>query len=88
MTMSEGDGTNGAQRLTTHASQPQARKKFAIPPVKNACLSWYVATPKPLRHCFLPSPMLVEQRVARNKNHEQASKIKLPKQMRYRGRIC
>ncbi|KAI1779698.1 hypothetical protein F4818DRAFT_149655 [Hypoxylon cercidicola] len=39
MTMSEGDGTNGAQRLTTQASQPQPRKKFAIPPVKNACLS-------------------------------------------------
>ncbi|KAI1767239.1 hypothetical protein GGR53DRAFT_518494 [Hypoxylon sp. FL1150] len=36
MTMSEGDG---AQRLTTQASQPQSRKKFAIPPVKNACLS-------------------------------------------------
>ncbi|KAI0843236.1 hypothetical protein F5Y06DRAFT_83919 [Hypoxylon sp. FL0890] len=37
MTMSEGDGQNGAQRLTTQASAP--RKKFAIPPVKNACLS-------------------------------------------------
>ncbi|KAI1398327.1 hypothetical protein F4819DRAFT_468837 [Hypoxylon fuscum] len=37
MTMSEGDGTNGAQRLTSQAPQP--RKKFAIPPVKNACLS-------------------------------------------------
>lgn len=44
MTMSEGDGTNGAQRLTSQAPQP--RKKFAIPPVKNACLSWYVATPQ------------------------------------------
>ncbi|KAI4866242.1 hypothetical protein F4820DRAFT_263003 [Hypoxylon rubiginosum] len=39
MTMSEGDGTNGVQRLATHAPQPQPRKKFAIPPVKNACLS-------------------------------------------------
>ncbi|KAK6948638.1 hypothetical protein Daesc_010408 [Daldinia eschscholtzii] len=38
MTMSEGDGQNGVQRLTTQASVP--RKKFAIPPVKNACLSW------------------------------------------------
>ncbi|KAI0848847.1 hypothetical protein F5Y00DRAFT_236753 [Daldinia vernicosa] len=37
MTMSEGDGQNGVQRLTTQASVP--RKKFAIPPVKNACLS-------------------------------------------------
>ncbi|OTA69070.1 hypothetical protein K449DRAFT_383969 [Hypoxylon sp. EC38] len=37
MTMSEGDGQNGAQRLTTQAPAP--RKKFAIPPVKNACLS-------------------------------------------------
>ncbi|KAI1381820.1 hypothetical protein F4677DRAFT_399845 [Hypoxylon crocopeplum] len=37
MTMSEGDGLNGAQRLTSQASAP--RKKFAIPPVKNACLS-------------------------------------------------
>ncbi|KAI0175806.1 hypothetical protein GGR52DRAFT_330808 [Hypoxylon sp. FL1284] len=39
MTMSEGDGTNGVQRLATQAPQPQLRKKFAIPPVKNACLS-------------------------------------------------
>ncbi|KAI2467132.1 hypothetical protein F4781DRAFT_403198, partial [Annulohypoxylon bovei var. microspora] len=37
MTMSEGDGQNGSQRLTSQAPAP--RKKFAIPPVKNACLS-------------------------------------------------
>ncbi|KAI1100122.1 hypothetical protein F4804DRAFT_319865 [Jackrogersella minutella] len=40
MTMSEGDGQNGqngVQRLATQAPAP--RKKFSIPPVKNACLS-------------------------------------------------
>ncbi|KAI1468874.1 uncharacterized protein F4812DRAFT_424975 [Daldinia caldariorum] len=37
MKMSEGDGQNGVQILTTQAPVP--RKKFAIPPVKNACLS-------------------------------------------------
>ncbi|KAI0380106.1 hypothetical protein F5Y04DRAFT_282235 [Hypomontagnella monticulosa] len=35
--MSEGDGQNGSRGLTTQAPAP--RKKFAIPPVKNACLS-------------------------------------------------
>ncbi|KAI2618788.1 hypothetical protein GGR54DRAFT_142717 [Hypoxylon sp. NC1633] len=37
MTILEGDGQNGVQRLTSQAPAP--RKKFAIPPVKNACLS-------------------------------------------------
>ncbi|KAL7628967.1 hypothetical protein AAE478_000485 [Parahypoxylon ruwenzoriense] len=60
MTMSEGDGLNGPQRLASQAPAP--RKKFAIPPVKNACLSWYVTTPDIALSAELDFPCITKDR--------------------------